>query len=404
MRLLPRAVVLGSRLQLVIVLGLIVALASAAASFGPVTADAARRQTPSRVILYGDSLSSQAASYITGDLTDHGQARVVINALGGSAPCNWMPRMLREASAHHPRVVILEFSGNVACTGAQDGSTTFFRTYETQVTRVARAFASRGTRVFIIGAPLSLGSVLDADRQWDHLNEIYARIAARVPNTTFVNAGPSVSPHSQFTWTLPCRPEEAGCRSDGSILVRAYDGIHFCEQEAPGGSKCLDYSSGASRYAQAMTDPINAFLVGDNVADYVGQPLPPPRTVPTMAPGQGPNPYSSVHAAVSPHHPLFAGQSIQSVSGRYRATLENDGDFVLSGPTGVIWSTDTTGSAANVLTVLPDGNAALLSFRGKVHAVWTSRTAGTPANYLAMQDDGHLALYGADTLYWRSPG
>jgi hypothetical protein len=272
------------------------------------------------------------------------------------------------------------------------------------VTRVARAFASGGTRVFIIGAPLSLGEVLDSDRQWDHLNEIYAGIAARVPNTTFVNAGQSVAPHNQFTWTLPCRPHEPDCELDGSILVRAYDGAHFCEQAAAIGSKCLDYSSGAARYAQAMTEPITAFLAeATAIPDYVGQPLPPPGIAPTDAPGQGPNPYLGVHDRVASGHPLLAGQSIQSVSGTYQATLQQNGDLVLSGPTGVVWSSRTVGSGARVLTILPNGNAALLSFRGGVHAVWTSHTAGTPANYLGIEDDGRLALYDANVLYWRTP-
>jgi hypothetical protein len=385
-------------------LGLIVALVSIVVSLSVFSVVAARGQTPPQVTLYGDSLSVQAASYIRSDLMDHGQDRAVINAIGGTAPCNWMHQMLHAASADRPRVVALEFAGNVSCTGAPSGSTSYYRTYKSQVTRVARAFVSSGTRVFIIGAPLFLASVLDANRQSDHLNEIYAGIAARLPNTTFVNAGPSVAPHNQFAWTLPCRPNEPNCQLDGSILVRAYDGIHFCEQQAAVGSNCLDYSSGAARYAQAMTDPIKAFLAGADVADYVGQPLPPVGTVPTMAPGQGPNPYLGVHDNISPGHPLYAGQSIQSVSGTYQARLQEDGDLVLSGPTGVVWTSGTAGSGARVLTVLPNGNAALLSSDGGVHAVWTSHTAGTPANYLGIQDDGRLALYHANTLYWRTPG
>jgi hypothetical protein len=385
-------------------LDVIAVLVSAAVSLSLFTAVSARGQTQPQVILYGDSLSVEAASYIKSDFMDHGQARTAINAIGGTAPCNWMRRMLHEASADRPKVVVLEFSGNVACTGAPRGSTGYYRTYGTQVKRVARAFASRGTHVFIIGAPLFLGSVLDANRQWDHLNEIYAGIASRLPNTTFVNAGPSVAPRNQFTWTLPCLPHEPNCQLDGSILVRAYDGTHFCEQQAAVGSKCLDYSSGAARYAQAMTEPITAFLAGAKASDYAGQPLPPPGTVPTMAPGQGPNPYLGVHDRVSPSHPLLAGQSIQSVSGTYRATLQQDGDLVLSGPAGVIWSSGTVGSGARVLAILPNGNAALLSFHGGVHPVWTSHTAGTAANYLGIEDDGRLALYHADTLYWHTPG
>jgi hypothetical protein len=383
---------------------LIVAVVSAAVSLTVFTAMSGPAQVPARVTIFGDSLSVQAASYIRSDLAGNGQARVSIHAIGGTAPCNWMRDMLREASTDRPTAVALQFSGNVACTGAPDGSAGYYRRYQAQMTRVVKAFSSRGTRVFIIGAPLFLGAVLEANRHWDHLNEVYAGIAARLPNTTFVNAGPSVAPHSQFTWTLPCRPHEPDCELDGSILVRAYDGAHFCEQEASGGSKCLDYSSGAARYAQAMTAPIAGYLAGRTVVpDYVGQPLPPPDTAPTMAPGQGPNPYLGVHDSVAPGHPLFTGQSIRSVSGVFRATLQRNGNLVLSGPKGVVWSSGTGGSGAGALVVLPNGNAALLSFHRRVRAVWTSHTAGTQANYLGIQDDGCLALYGGNALYWRTP-
>jgi hypothetical protein len=380
----------------------IVVLAITVASFGAFTVVSARHTTPPRVVVYGDSLSVQAAAYIRSDLADHGQIRLSIDAVGGTAPCDRMRTMLHEASADPPRVVVLEFSGNVSCTGAPSGSRAFFRSYATQMTRVARAFASRGTRVFIIGAPIFLGSVLDHNRQWDHLNEIYAGLATRVPDTTFVNAGPSVAPHDQFVWTLPCRPHEPDCERNGSILVRAYDGVHFCEQQAALGSKCLDYSSGAARYAEAMTAPIRAFLAGATVPAYVGQPLPPPDVSPTIAPGQAPDPYLAVHDRVALGHPLLLGESIRSVSGTYQATLRPDGDLVVSGPTGVLWTSRTAGSGAVILTILSDGNAALLSFRGRVHPVWTTHTAGTPANYLGIQDDGRLALYDANVLYWRS--
>lgn len=360
-----------------------------------------------QVLVFGDSLTVQSTPYITADLTDAKQARVQVVAQGGTAPCDWLSQMLRDAARKQPvAAVLLEFSGNVSCMGSPAATAGYFRAYRQQITRVTAAYTRRGAHVFIIGAPLSLGYALQKDSHWGDLNRIYSQIAATSPNTTFVNAGTAVTPNDQFTWTLPCRPHEPTCGFDGQVVVREWDGVHFCPQQPASGARCIDYSSGASRYAQAMTAPVDSFLAGNPAPAYVGDPLPPRGSVPTIARGQSESasPYLAASDFLTSGHFLFSGQSIRSVSGRYRAALERNGDFVVSGPTGAVWSSGTAGTGADVLAVQANGDVVLWSRVGGFHPVWSTDTANTRANYLGLEDSGKLALYNFNTLYWQTPG
>lgn len=375
---------------------------SCVAAVGAGATNGTAAQPAPRVILYGDSLSAQASPEVVHDLTDRGQARLEVNAAAGTAPCDWLPQMLKDARSSSTDVAVIQFSGNnFGCMNYVPGSEAFYGAYTEQVAAATRAFAARDIHVFLIGSPIPLNAVVSADRHWDRLNQIYARIAADTTNTTFVNAGAALDPNGRFTWTLPCLPAEPTCSSQGRVVVRAYDGAHFCPQQAGDGSQCLDYSSGAVRFAAAVTAPVNAYLAGQRLGDFVGPRLPQPNTLPTMAPGQSATatPYSGIHDALTPGQFLFAQESIQSISGLYRLTLQSNGNLVLDGPPGPIWSSNTAGSGANLLTVLPNGNVAL--FNGS-KPIWTTHTAGTPANYFGVQDNGELALYHFNTLFWQT--
>jgi CHAP domain len=98
---------------------------------------------------------------------------------------------------------------------------------------------------------------------------------------------------------------------------------------------------------------------------------------------------------------LSANQSIVSPNGAYTAVFQTDGNFVVYGPTGAIWSTRTNGSGAYVLAVQRDGNVVAYSGHG---AVWNTRTSSFSSVSLVMQNDGNLVLYNSRQALWSSKG
>lgn len=89
---------------------------------------------------------------------------------------------------------------------------------------------------------------------------------------------------------------------------------------------------------------------------------------------------------------LATNASLVSTNGTYRFTMQGDGNLVLYGPKGALWSTKTTGSKAR-LTLQTDGNAVVRNGAGA--ATWNSRTAGTAVKRLLVQDDGDVSLLDA---------
>ena len=253
---------------------------------------------------------------------------------------------------------------------------------------------------FLIGAPVDYGEVEQVDSSWDHLNEIYADIAASTPTTTFVDAEASVEANQQFAWTLPCLTSETYCGPDGQNIVRAQDGGHFCPQDPNAGTNCAAWNSGALRYGMAMANAVSDFLASGSAPPFEGPPLPPSGTAPTLAPGQV-NPYGNVHDSLTVVEPLTTGQSLQSLDGRYTALLQPDGNFVVYGPDGPVWATNTVGRTGSRLVLQSDGNVVLYGVVNQ--PVWSTNTAGTPGDILEMQEDGRLVLYGPTGALWSTP-
>jgi LysM repeat protein len=97
---------------------------------------------------------------------------------------------------------------------------------------------------------------------------------------------------------------------------------------------------------------------------------------------------------------LAAGQSITSDNGKYKLELQADGNLVLSGPTGVGWSSDTTGKGGTHADMQADGNFVLYTADNGV--VWRTDTADKPGAHLVLQDDRNIVIYAADgtTVLW----
>jgi hypothetical protein len=68
---------------------------------------------------------------------------------------------------------------------------------------------------------------------------------------------------------------------------------------------------------------------------------------------------------------LTVGQSLVSGNGLYTAVMQTDGNLVVYGPSGAIWSTGTSGSGGSVLSLQDDHN---LVVWGNATPLWSSGT------------------------------
>ncbi|KAA0074195.1 LysM peptidoglycan-binding domain-containing protein [Mycolicibacterium sp. P9-64] len=96
---------------------------------------------------------------------------------------------------------------------------------------------------------------------------------------------------------------------------------------------------------------------------------------------------------------LEVGQSLTSDNGAYKATLQDDGNFVLYSGDQAIWSTETNGQAVVRAEVQEDGNFVLYTAD---KPVWHSDTKGAKDVRLVLQNDRNLVLYGFDGPAWSS--
>lgn len=90
---------------------------------------------------------------------------------------------------------------------------------------------------------------------------------------------------------------------------------------------------------------------------------------------------------------LPAGQSLWSANGTYRAVMQGDGNFVVYGPAGAVWSSGTRFGSGGSVGLQSDGNLVVRTAGGS--AAWSTGTNPSHADILVMQDDGNLVLYAA---------
>jgi hypothetical protein len=222
------------------------------------------------VVLYGDSLAAEAESFFVERLRAGGVADVRTRTFGGTAICDWLDTMRRDAADLHPDVVVVEFSGNALtpCMMREDGASlaidhdALHAKYLVDAQEVARIFAADRTEVYFVGAPRGRAAEARNEPDIDWFNSMYQAIAAAVPNAAYIDAGATVLSNGRWTETLPCLPSEPCTGPAGSNVVRAPDGAHFC----PGAAEavrgvtmvCNVWSSGAYRYGSAIAEGVLA--------------------------------------------------------------------------------------------------------------------------------------------------
>jgi hypothetical protein len=223
----------------------------------------------SEIALFGDSLAWEAEPYYRSLIQATGNTALTSDTFGGIAICDTLDEMRTVAKKKVFGAVQIEFSGNslTPCmSGSPYGTQAWLDKYRTDAITAVGIFAPLGTRVFLIGSPVTRSQWESQNPFANSINEIYAEIAASDPaHVTYVDAGAAVlSVYGGFTKTLACLLAEpcTGPAVDGihSNVVRSPDGAHFCPDEE-GDSKgvvggCLVYSSGAYRYANAMVEAL----------------------------------------------------------------------------------------------------------------------------------------------------
>jgi hypothetical protein len=213
------------------------------------------------VILYGDSLATEASGDFVHALRRTTDAEVITRVVPAEAPCDALDDMQADV-ALRPTVVVISYSGNngTACIrGPGDevlSGDALVARYDADVRQATELFATAGARVVLVGGPDAPGlpggaSGAIADDYRRIVNEWAGRDLGRV---RYVDAGAVVSgPDGAFAAQLPCRTDEGpaqGC-AGGEVAVRNPDRIHFC----PGhyaGLQCDVASPGARRFGEEM--------------------------------------------------------------------------------------------------------------------------------------------------------
>jgi hypothetical protein len=219
------------------------------------------------VIVYGDSLTSQSRYQIKARIADRRPGwRVVIQAQGGSAICDWLPFMKKD-KALDPRVVVMQFSGNIQTSCIRERVSTegssWERSYADDAAAAARMWVDRGARVVIMGNPMPY-TTPTLTRGPHPLDAVYQSIARSEKRVTFSDqperavAVPDPADRARFVFpfTMPCLPAEVSLTecSRGHIQVRDPGGGHFCPVVDPDGLACPTYSSGIVRFGDAVAD------------------------------------------------------------------------------------------------------------------------------------------------------
>jgi hypothetical protein len=227
------------------------------------------------VILYGDSLAWEAEASFVAAFAGEREVQVLTRTWGGTAICDYLDWMRRDAATLAPGAVVLEFSGNALTPCMKDTAghglegDAYWAHYRADAQTAIDIFAPIGTRVFFAGAPISRSQAASGDFHGGMVNAMYAELANAHAGVRYVDAGAAVLDGGRWTATLPCLPGEpctGGADGVGQAvnLVRAPDGGHFCPaaEEAKQGvvAACPIWSSGAFRYAYAMAQPVLASL------------------------------------------------------------------------------------------------------------------------------------------------
>jgi hypothetical protein len=212
----------------------------------------------SRVVVWGDSLTSQAAEALLVEGRAH-RLTVEPTAWVGLAPCDVAHLILTSLEQRAPDAIALAFTGNnfsscMKTNGKPMSDAVYYATYRRDMRTLVAAATTRRIPVLIVGAPAFPAKLNYPDRV--QLNSIYMDIASQYPGAYYVGTTSRVSPNG-FSFYAPCVAGETaalGCQG-GMILDRTETGVHLDPPHSvpcPIGRGVCHYTAGGHRFADAI--------------------------------------------------------------------------------------------------------------------------------------------------------
>lgn len=271
------------------IVGAINALAGGDDSAAPPEGEAPDDPEPADVILYGDSLATEAVFHFQAELLEaDDELAIVPGASPGLAICDFIETISQDLVAYEtPEVAVLEFAGNNAtpCVADAGGERLTGQAladkYAQDAELVTDVLVQNGIQVLWVGPPPAPGLPGGASEAIDQAyRDLVDEWSEREPDMVhYAPAGEAVTgPGGEYVAALPCLDDErdpedvlatldelgleyeeeeltsggVGCAND-EIQVRNDDEIHFCPVELGADDLiCPTYSSGARRYGEAM--------------------------------------------------------------------------------------------------------------------------------------------------------
>ena len=236
---------------------------------------------PPTVIVYGDSLSSEASGQLDSQLqTAFPGWRVIVRSQGGAALCDYKPQMQDDATLEAD-LVIIQFSGNYFTPCANGSVDNYFWDAGWTI----NLWHERNTPVLFVGGlsrvgqPAGIGTTGGTFKWWAEYTAAWG--------TRFVDASTFLVEDGIYKQTLPCyASEEESCTADNDrINARNTDGSHLCNALGSGGLgniPCPDYASGAYRFALAIVRAAAAMIPGAIIPGVPG-PVTPRVVIPDFA-------------------------------------------------------------------------------------------------------------------------
>ena len=160
-------------------------------------------QRPSSVSLFGDSMVTDSQNYLVG--------RIPVlhpHTYGGTALCDWLPRIRTALDQERPAAVVLVFSGNnsTPCVHGLTGQPLIDK-YKADVDSVRTMLTNGhyGANLVLIRVPVNRGEA----------NKAFINGWSVAPSAYVYDAGSAVAPNQRYVDTL------------NGVQVRMPDGVHL---------------------------------------------------------------------------------------------------------------------------------------------------------------------------------
>ena len=216
------------------------------------------------------------------------------------------------------------------------------------------------------------------------------------PGLTELQAGDSLTPGSSIA--SPNGQYRLTMQGDGNLVE--YDGasVVWASGTNPGGAIAVMQSDGNFVINNSSGDPLWASDTSGNTGAYVvlgnaGEfGVRSAAGVTLWAPGR-----------LSAGDRLLSGRSLYSPAGRFRLTMQGDGNLVEYDNAGLpVWASGTGTPGARTI-VQDDGNVVV--YDASNQALWATDTSGHPGAYLRLNDLGQLTVASATGApLWAGPG